>query len=451
MVRTVKSSSFTFQTDISSELVESHTAGILHAFRSSLPSGREEHIFCWIVNSNHIDKAVEHVASKDFDRDSLVFIPYSSKGNWVNKYPHADPALDCSETGEVTVQLNWRPYPNALESMGNETKGHDTDSRAENHVTTQGTSNISYPQLKQAKHSKKRKFGFEETETAHLTNAERDVLHIEIYKYFRWLKDALYQMETVYAGKRVLGNACATSDAIGQALDVLESTFKVISPNINEEAVGEANSSAATASTPFLENTLGEHLSRMVEKAPLRGGSHKREQGDFEHYFQRLLQFKEKNGHSNVPVRYKDDLKLGKWISNIRHKKKSLEAQKLEESPTKAKRDRGIIGAVTLTKERIERFEAVGFSWDLTGPTPRVSWEGRFQQMMEYHQTHGRWPPHSHGTLGEWVHKQRCKWARKDKGFMEKHYPKLQEVGFLWKVKDRQTVSWEDRFQQLVQ
>lgn len=111
-----------------------------------------------------------------------------------------------------------------------------------------------------------------------------------------------------------------------------------------------------------------------------------------------------------------------------------MEAQKLEESPNQTKRDRvGNIGAVTLTQERIERFEAIGFSWDLTGPTPRVSWEGRFQQMMEYHQTHGRWPPHSHGTLGEWVHKQRCKWAKKENVFMEKHYPKLEEVGFLWK------------------
>jgi hypothetical protein len=53
--------------------------------------------------------------------------------------------------------------------------------------------------------------------------------------------------------------------------------------------------------------------------------------------------------------------------------------------------------------------------------------------MMEYYREHGRWPPHSHGTLGEWVHKQRCRWAKKEKVFMEKHYQKLEEVGFLWK------------------
>jgi len=71
------------------------------------------------------------------------------------------------------------------------------------------------------------------------------------------------------------------------------------------------------------------------------GASHKRELGEFENYWARLMDFKEKHGHSNgkyymcfvkhkcelmltffivlrllfvVPVRYKEDLKLGKWV-----------------------------------------------------------------------------------------------------------------------------------------
>jgi hypothetical protein len=299
MVRTVKSSSLTFQTDLSSDLSESHSSGILHGFRCSLPSEREEHIFCWIVDSAKMDKAVDHVASRDFDRDSLVFIPFSNKRNWLNKYPHADPALDCNEAGELTVHFSLGPDTNALEHGCNQPKHHHTDTQPNNDATAPASSNISYTHIKPPKISKKRKFGIEETVTARLTNAERDVLHVEIYKYFRWLKHALYQMETDNAGKRMLGNACATSDSIAQALDVLESTFKVISHNINEEAGGAAPTAAATVSTPFLENSLGHHLGRMVEKAALRGGSHKREQGDFDDYFQRLLQFREQHGHSN--------------------------------------------------------------------------------------------------------------------------------------------------------
>lgn len=50
---------------------------------------------------------------------------------------------------------------------------------------------------------------------------------------------------------------------------------------------------------------------------------------------------------------------------------------------------------------------------------------------------------------GEWVHKQRCKWAKRDPVFMEKQYPRLQAIGFLWKVKDRNNTSWEEGYAQL--
>jgi hypothetical protein len=88
------------------------------------------------------------------------------------------------------------------------------------------------------------------------------------------------------------------------ALRAMESTFRVISTNIsdgtndNNGAAAAATTSAAVT-TPFLERALGEELSRKVEKTTLRGGSHKREQGEFEDYFMRLMEFRERNGHSN--------------------------------------------------------------------------------------------------------------------------------------------------------
>jgi hypothetical protein len=98
-------------------------------------------------------------------------------------------------------------------------------------------------------------------------------------------------------------------------------------------------------------------------------------------------------------------------ISNIRQKHKNLDKEGSECEPDipgsapKIKRGRSSqIGAVTLTKERIDQFNAINFSWDLTGP-PRQSWDTRFEQMMEYYRVNGRWPPHAEGTLGEWVHK----------------------------------------------
>jgi hypothetical protein len=88
-------------------------------------------------------------------------------------------------------------------------------------------------------------------------------------------------------------------------------------------------------------------------------------------------------------------------ISNIRQKRKSLDSQGLEACEPKPKKGPNL-GAVTLTKDRIDRFNAIDFAWNLSGPNPRQSWEERFEQMMEYYRENGRWPPHSHGTLGEW-------------------------------------------------
>ena len=233
--------------------------------------------------------------------ETTVFLPYSTKRNWVRKYPHAAPAMDLNKEGETVVYLNWRPFPNALgyvpEGTSRRERGNDDD-------------DLTYPQLKRSKisHRKKRKCGMEETQTALLTNAERDVLHVEIYEYFRWLKDALGEMEAKNAGRKVLGNACATSESMVDALRAMESTFRVISTNVsdgtndNNGAAATATTSSAAVTTPFLERALGEELSRKVEKTTLRGGSHKREQGEFEDYFMRLMEFRERNGHSNGEI-----------------------------------------------------------------------------------------------------------------------------------------------------
>jgi hypothetical protein len=53
---------------------------------------------------------------------------------------------------------------------------------------------------------------------------------------------------------------------------------------------------------------------------------------------------------------------------------------------------------------------------------------------MEYYEAYGAWPPHSlSGGLGSWVKHQRRRWATNDKAFMEKYYPRLEEVGFIWR------------------
>eukprot|EP01082_Thalassiosira_pseudonana_P001770 g1723.t1 g1723 contig10:2667584-2669463(+) len=476
-VQTVTQSSFTFQSDIPPTSVDIHPSGILHAHRTTSPNTinntnnntREEHTFAWIFSLSHIQSAATHLTQHGFDPITFVFIPYSTKRNWVNRYPHAAPALECNENGEVVVFLNWRPYPNGLQEI-----------KDEDGIFARGSSGSKKRSSSKSpannNRNKKRKFGVELTPNSILSNPERDMLHLNIYTYFQWLQSQLVEMETTFSGKKFLGNACARVDDLGRCLGVLKETFKVIGPNVEEMFGGGGQGDFAVAAAaagggvttpakkvtlekvmggdeaPLLEKVLGGDLSHQIEQLgkPLQEGSHTREQGDFEEYFQKLERFKEEKGHVNVPTKYKEDVKLGKWVSNIRQKKKGLDSKGMEEATPKIKRDRsGNMGAITLTKGRIERLENLGFQWNLTGSTPRMSWEGRFQECMDYYEEHNKWPPHSHGTLGEWVHKQRCKWAKRDPVFMEKQYPRLQAIGFLWKVKDRNNTSWEEGYAQL--
>ena len=130
--RVVDKSSFSFVTDLPPSLRNIHPSGVLHAFRSTAASSKsetssnvtEEHTFAWIANSLHIELAIKHLEKFGFDRSQgIVFIPYSTQRNWLDRYPHAAPALETTEHGKVVVYLNWRPYPNGLGELG---EGDDT-------------------------------------------------------------------------------------------------------------------------------------------------------------------------------------------------------------------------------------------------------------------------------------------------------------------------------------
>jgi hypothetical protein len=70
----------------------------------------------------------------------------------------------------------------------------------------------------------------------------------------------------------------------------------------------------------------------------------------WEDHYAVLLKFKERNdGSARVPLKYKADLRLGKWVQSQRQQYKLLREGK----------------ASKLTDERIEMLEAAGFEWAL--------------------------------------------------------------------------------------
>ncbi|KAL3795204.1 hypothetical protein ACHAWO_007706 [Cyclotella atomus] len=112
---------------------------------------------------------------------------------------------------------------------------------------------------------------------------------------------------------------------------------------------------------------------------------------NFDDMFTKLQAFKSKNGHCNVP---KNTMKMQGWALGLTHC--GLEY----EDPGNRK-----LTSRTLVKECIDMLEELGFEW--VRIQQRATWEEYFDNMIEYYQTHGIWPPKNLGRPGEWTIDQR--------------------------------------------
>ena len=114
--------------------------------------------------------------------------------------------------------------------------------------------------------------------------------------------------------------------------------------------------------------------------------------------FQKLQEYKLEKGDCNVPHRWKEDRRLGRFVNKLREKKSELKKKGLDwEEPKK-----GRLTSRTLTKDRVDMLESMGFVWSFK--KPQVSWENRYQEVIEYYEMNGRWPTRKDdGSLGHWV------------------------------------------------
>jgi hypothetical protein len=85
--------------------------------------------------------------------------------------------------------------------------------------------------------------------------------------------------------------------------------------------------------------------------------------------FDRLVEFKNKYGHCLVPNRYKNDNKLGSWVSTQRKQYKALAC--------------GRYDATILPAHRIKKLDEIGFVWSTSDPR-RVDWEVRYSQLKDF-------------------------------------------------------------------
>jgi len=142
----------------------------------------------------------------------------------------------------------------------------------------------------------------------------------------------------------------------------------------------------------------------------------------WEESFQRLVQYKEVHGDCNVPREYTEDKALGEWVKNQRSVQK------------------------TLSKERKRKLEDIGFTFSNTQQDrSNKNWEAQFQKFKAYVEIHGPGTKSSSTTsksgdtkedraIQHWMSVQRQNFKR---GILsEERQKKLDEVGFVWKLKN---------------
>jgi hypothetical protein len=143
----------------------------------------------------------------------------------------------------------------------------------------------------------------------------------------------------------------------------------------------------------------------------------------WEKKFAELKAFSESRGHCNVPTRWHENLQLATWVAGQRRCRKEN----------------------TLTKDRIQRLDQIGFIWDARD----ALWEEKFAELQAYKKAQGNcnvpqdWSENP--QLAEWVTNQR-QFKKKGK-LSEDRIQRLDEIGLVWDTLD---ASWEKMFAALV-
>jgi hypothetical protein len=138
--------------------------------------------------------------------------------------------------------------------------------------------------------------------------------------------------------------------------------------------------------------------------------------------FEQLVAFKRVHGHCNVPKRQGS---LGFWVQRQRAQKRKLDE------------NRCLTTALWVKREK--KLASIGFEWGRRRVA--VSWEQRFQELVDYKRVHGdiHVPSWKENTLSRWINEQRYVYRQKEKGertaMTVERQKKLESIGFVWRSK----------------
>lgn len=161
---------------------------------------------------------------------------------------------------------------------------------------------------------------------------------------------------------------------------------------------------------------------------------------------QQLAEYKREHGNLLIPIRYKANVSLGKFVHNTREQYKLYN----KVNPDGCKK------RCSLTAERIEQLDALGFVFSTErSKQQNEDWNARLQQLKQYIEKNGNaLVPHGYKadpSFGEWVHRQRTAYNAHTKNpklnpLLEGRVAALKEVGFNFAVHDD---KWMEQWNQL--
>ena len=191
-----------------------------------------------------------------------------------------------------------------------------------------------------------------------------------------------------------------------------EQIFRNLSPHgypMNAHVpIESSNPGDLGSNTPAFVNIRNQHLSvkRTHESSSKKGPvDHKTLWGN---RYAELVEYKEANGHCNVPQRYTANAELGRWVKDQRTLK------------TKGR----------ISQERIDALNKIGFSWRIRFKDE--FWDKMYQDLVSYQETNGHCNVSLSNTqntqLARWVDRQRR--AKKDGKISEQRAKLLDDIGF---------------------
>ena len=139
--------------------------------------------------------------------------------------------------------------------------------------------------------------------------------------------------------------------------------------------------------------------------------------------FQQICEFRRTHKHSLVPHTYQPNPRLSQWVKRQRRQYKLYREGKRS----------------TMTQERIEELERVGFVWD----SHQVAWEERYEELKEFKKKYGHCDvpsnfPRNH-KLSVWVKRQRRQyklfWNSESSAMTLDRMGKLSDLDFSWELR----------------